>query len=138
MDLRKLDALVAEKIMGCKIRSIENAKDQREFEYLRSNGNYLCGCGLGEHNDTDDEGGYQWLKNYSEEIAAAWEVINKVDGQWTLDGQEQVGWVVSLVEASMREDRYESPFKASAETAPLAICFAALKAKGVDVSEWEK
>jgi hypothetical protein len=75
-----------------------------------------------------------WLNllcpHYSTDIAAAFEIPKKLDGQWTITGQHGIGWSVEFVEASMREDRWENPFKASAETISHAISLAALKAVG--------
>jgi hypothetical protein len=137
MDLRKLDALVAEKVMGTEkywsvifggshygnFDSVEKAQDRAN----KIQGDYKAAIVP-----------YYDEPNYSTSIEAAWQVVETLDGEWSIFGQHHLGWEVSPVEASMREDRYGNPFKANAETAPLAICLASLRSKGIDVSEWEK
>ena len=60
---------------------------------------------------------------YSTDIAAAWEVVEELDlSMYPLACT--VGWRFEF-------DRNEG---AEAETAPLAICLAALKAKGINVT----
>jgi len=62
-------------------------------------------------------------RRYSTDIAAAWEVVEELDlSMYPLACT--VGWRFEF-------DRNEG---AEAETAPLAICLAALKAKGINVT----
>lgn len=63
---RKLDALIAEKVMGCRV-------------WTSIGGSFACGCAkttLGPHDDPKlDPKGYDVIKAYSTDIAAAWEVV---------------------------------------------------------------
>lgn len=61
---RSLDALVAERVMGCKV--------------IRPNGDRLltlCGCPLGQHGTRLSSEGPLGVPPYSTEIASAWEVV---------------------------------------------------------------
>lgn len=86
---RELDALIAEKIMGqdYSLNSLEGSLVLKDPPH------------------------------YSTNIAAAWEVVEKLGPDWDLISMEQ-GWIASV----------GSSERARAETAPLAICLAALKA----------
>ena len=84
MTNRELDALVAEKVMGCKIVKFENLYDEIEF---------VCGCvedkgyvhfphgslGLDDELDTS-----RLLPKYSTDIAAAWQVVEKMAKKYEL------------------------------------------------------
>ncbi len=87
---RKIDALVAEHVMGLDPNRAEFALDE-----------------------------------YSTDIAAAWEVVEKMSVPLEIirhrDGKQ---W--GVLDARFRNTTW-------ADTAPLAICLAALKAKGVEV-----
>jgi len=78
----ELDAIIAEKVMGCKLwrrsEALMAAKDQTEYESLRRRAEYECTCPDSAHTDCDDEGMYSWLKEYSTDIAAAWEVVERM------------------------------------------------------------
>jgi len=98
---RKLDALVAEKVMGL----------SGPFD--------VCDCGWpGNHI------GKTLIPPYSTSISAAWEVVEKLkaDGT-TIDIQSRTpGWTVIV------DELYDSGVEVRAPTAPVAICFAAIKA----------
>ncbi len=79
-----------------------------------------------------DQAHAQSLPNFSGDMTAAWIMVESIDGQWNVSGQGGIGFEVTFSEASMREDRYENPFHASADSAPLAICLAFLKSVGVE------
>lgn len=136
---RELDALVAEKVMGWQITTpIDNSCDhsvgrRRDGTSARRN------WGVPPHKADEKE---EWkredvIPNYSTSIAAAWEVITRlwerrnefhlsfVDGfKVDYDGRE---WTAGFWEVDY--DAGDSWFKeATANTAPLAICLAALKA----------
>lgn len=128
---RELDALVAEKVMG------EGVPDGYER--------------VGDHWEKeepifDDDGAYtrswqivEWPALYSTHIAGAWQVVERLAEKWDweigfanlteeLAGMKR-GWYALLVTA---EDYCGQPV-AYGETAPLAICLAALKAVGVEI-----
>ena len=108
---RELDAVIAEKIM--------------ELEVVR---NKKGGWSIGEANywyTNDEPGGVlsNPLPEYSTDIAAAWEVVEKLQKLNPLHIRSDITgrWFVSC-----------GPFNASASTAAHAICLAALKAVGVE------
>lgn len=117
MDLRKLDTLVAEKVMGW------NQLEHMGLKRIIWKPGY-----------SDDVAWFNDPPRYSTDIAAAWEVFEASEKEWRMDiisrdSDNRDGWIVG----SYDPDRVIS----KGRTAPLAICLAALKAKGVDVSEWE-
>lgn len=117
---RELDALVAEKVMGeswCQL--------MKDGEATSETGPRKCLCGAIGYP-------YEHHRPYSTDIAAAWEVVEKIglftDKQLVLahDGQN---WIIceEVTPAGCQM------ILASADTAPLAICLAALNACGVDI-----
>jgi len=93
---RELDALVAEKVFGEKC--------------ICNDSPYCC-----QVHDNQDE--------YSTNIAAAWEVLNKHDC-FELIKNASGHYICTLVEEQK---------EVAAESAPHAICLAALKAVGVEL-----
>ena len=72
---------------------------------------------------------------FSTDIAAAWEVVEKLSKQWWVQiDQRGVGWFCDLTKRGVDEHlpNADRPV-VYAETAPHAICLAALKVAGVDV-----
>lgn len=73
---------------------------------------------------------HTWIKlpPYSTDIAAAWEVVEKIN----LLGER--GWLRKESGGGWEYYEYEYDFEPviTADTAPMAICLAALKLKGVD------
>jgi hypothetical protein len=131
---REMDALVAEKVMGCKVSHLPFPGGQERVS---------CGCRNGEHPGPHDNTDPVWddiLAYYSTDIAAAWKVVEKLRGElsWadgfqlsqSALGQEwqnfpeapQNGYAATFTNG------YENEASATAETAPLTICRAALKA----------
>lgn len=111
---RELDALVAEKVMGFTVTDWPTGKELP-----------LAGAMAFLSESQKDR-----IPHYSTNIAAAWQVVEKLDlsvirlnnGRW------------SAGEAYAFENSYaEFRTTTHADTAPLAICLAALKAKGVEV-----
>lgn len=108
----ELDALIAEKVMGHEVS---------------------------RYGDTDawyDEQGH-WIKPYSTDIAAAWQVVNKIadsrDPHWFSIDRWYGTWVAGWRCGDSAPDDPSWELEMTADTAPLAICLAALKAKGVKV-----
>lgn len=126
---RELDALIAEKVMGLKLCASAMDKPLRAMgaspapmvEYPLKIHGKPCGTIPGE------------LGHYSTDIYEAWRVVEKMR-------QEPEGWEV-VVESSIgkwRAEFYPGPEKDAGEsgwveTAPRAICLAALRAVGFDV-----
>ena len=113
----ELDALVAEKVMRCKIR---------RSEYYGHEGETECGCEEFQKHGPDDYQEEGLMTPYSTDISAVWSVVEKLRGE---------GWVFSLANAG---GSWSAGFGRVggktvlefAETAPLAICEAALEAVG--------
>lgn len=121
MNLREIDALVAEKVMG---HTVEPRLPGLSGEYW---------------DDTD--GGI--VSDYSSDIAAAWQVVEKFVEQVKADRNMEISFVMgfdgSHWEAGIwKHDEWYLGgggyvHEIKADTAPLAICLAALKAVGVEV-----
>lgn len=109
---RELDALVAETVMGC----TPYLDTECPIPYLR------CGCAHEEHETPDDND--TGLAHYSTDIADAWEVMEKCDNCIEI-GRSGSIWTCIIGAAD--------PIIAEADTAPHAICLAALKALGEKV-----
>lgn len=114
MDLRKIDALVAEHVMGW---------------------HRACGAWIGPNGLSTSYGFEEDAKDFcpSTDIAAAWEVVEQIreilSDPTIFISSVFGGWCVELRRwGSARAD------VETRETAPLAICLAALKAKGIAVS----
>ncbi|MBA5872012.1 MAG: hypothetical protein GDA68_18745 [Nitrospira sp. CR2.1] len=130
---RELDALIAEKVMGWKPRQSKHGYwnldgpngehftdiDRRDYtaQYDKETGQKVQQAPWWE---------YFWdeIPFYSTDIAAAWEVVEKAD-LWSLYGSIGDGPYRACIQFEDREGLM------TADTAPLAICLAALKAKGV-------
>jgi len=115
---RELDALVAEKVLGCHLERYQDALRPRE--------NITCGCRPRKHGDMLN------LWPYSTNIEAAWLVVEEMHGR---------GLTVQIIagEQFFHCDIAPHPAESgviaseSADTAPHAICLAALKAVGHEV-----
>ena len=117
---RELDALVAEKVMGL---------ERREWKpYAAPEGWFpkdAPSCNWRDENDRfhDPEGYESHLPLYSFDIAAAWEVVGssacEYGHKFSLEYEHDV-WYACV----------SGMYEAQADTAPLAICRAALKAVG--------
>lgn len=155
----ELDALVAEKVMGIDPLSVNQSGytygappvdmwiDDTDFPTRAKNALYdngikrlsdLTGKGEIDICRIDGVGGETlrkisaivpflpigFIKPYSTDISAAWEVVERLDGTYepTIE-RHGPGWTAWFDSAS-----------AWAETAPHAICLAALKACGVDIN----
>jgi hypothetical protein len=121
---RELDALVAERVMGLWSRhALDTTRLGETVGYKSGRACPVCLVEL----DGEDDPGQCSVKPYSTSISAAWEVVEKLQ-EFSfeliyLDGK--MHWEATFAPLHLNETR------AIAETAPLAICKAALKA--VDV-----
>jgi len=114
---REVDALVAEKVMGLKVirRPWPDDPDWDEYFEVHPNGE------IREHMNGD----WVCVRQYSTSIEAAWEVMEKLRKEVALTIHPENlfgGWLVYID----REIRVVS------ESAPHAICLAALKAVGAE------
>jgi hypothetical protein len=129
---RELDALVAEKVMGLKVGHAKIKRKESDY-----------GCALFINDATGEDctgvlfegkevaGRYE-IPPYSTDIAAAWEVLmtfikSGCAGSVWGDGHSGYGAMVTSDKGRFEVDCVES--------APLAVCLAALKAVGVEVTE---
>ena len=104
---RELDALIAEKVMGLHITKESRHTDCPVYD-IQDAGRFFAP-----------------ISPYSTSIAAAWEVVEKVADPWVWSLSNYHGeWESELT----RIDIDHQGVYASAPTAPLAICHAALKA----------
>lgn len=109
-----LDALVAEKMMGCRVIRPEHGDVYP-----------LCGC----ENSPHDKPGTFRIQNYSTEIAAAWEVFEKMRLMgwgpeiWGMNTKSRVRIYVAKAYTFLEEE---------SQSVPLALCRAALKALSCD------
>lgn len=111
---REKDALVAEKVMGCNVKQGFNPiTAEPDITYK------FCGCESRDHHC--DGGG---VLEYTTSIAAAWEVVERWPDGYFIE-KDGDGYAIWEMEA------YRNDLKCKAKSAPLAICLAALKAKGV-------
>jgi hypothetical protein len=139
---RELDALVAEKVMGREILT----QQEMEEEALRvwQSGQLSCrsfmrgfwaepgAYGYGDGLDFTKVGRVrQEFPRYSENIAAAWDVVEKL-----CDSVESVRVLATVDGTVVTVNHYPGGprlVKTDALSAPLAICLAALAAVGVKV-----
>lgn len=117
----ELNALVAEKVMGWTVCRDKNCEGCEADIYLVEDG-----CWESKRDDT----------NFSSDIAAAWQVVEKLvpptrKGPWleitATDGYASEG--PYICEYAWWADHKQHRVRADADTAPLAICLAALKAR---------
>lgn len=111
-----LDMLVAEKLFGMKFCT----KDRFGHLAMECDGPY--------HNYEDADG----LEHYSTDISKAWQVVEKLrPGKfvWIKDCGG-FGWRVEILSTSPTDVQID--FAETADSAPLAICRAALRVLGVD------
>lgn len=111
---RELDALVASKVMDLEI-------GKTNFLII---GTRPKGSNLGYSTNG--------IKPYSTDIAAAWEVLEKVFPKEVCVFKSYDSWFVAKSSQSRFPDG-TIDYIASGDTAPHAICLAALKACGVEV-----
>ena len=107
---RKIDALVAEHVMGLELR--DGLVDMSE--------------------ELNSKGCWREPKCYSTDIASAWEVIEKLKDSLDL---VEIFWDIDCWCCNLWKDGEEIIRSHAHETAPLAICLAALKAKGVRIED---
>ena len=115
---RDMDALVAEKVMGW--NNIEGGHG-----HPTESGPFVdCGCLSHAYQK-------QEIPHYSTDIAAAWEVVEKMMDEGEYTSLECYGGRYCF-HIHLTADTDDIHIEV-AETAPLAICSAALAAKGVSV-----
>jgi hypothetical protein len=82
----------------------------------------------------DDNGRPHWLPHYSTSIAAAWEVVENLRhdlaASFNIDVEGPSDWVAKF---TWTIEDYWCRGVGRSDSAPTAICLAALKSKGIDV-----
>lgn len=121
---RELDQLVAEKIMGWRKHAVEGYWHNAPTDQLYD-ASWIGGSNLGTYD-------YCWFDldgfpRYSTCIARAWEVVERAD-QFEMHGSIGDGPYRAWLSFADKDE------EASALSMPLAICLAALKAVGHDVT----
>lgn len=115
---REQDALVAEKVMGWTLELRKYVwEDPSEF-YRSDHADFHDGRCI----PITEASGY--LRPYTTDISAAWEVVEKMGGYGRSLFEWSEGWIFELVTSDGES------VVGQAYTAPLAICIAALKAVG--------
>lgn len=139
---RELDALIAEKVMGCKLAKREDLLktdiNQTEYEFIRKHKpEFWCDCVDKTHEQTDDYGIGYWLKQYSTDIKAAWEVVEKMkELAIAVDPYDKSPYCTepwntfATTLSNLHDEHFQRAFW---NVSPLNICLAALKAKGIAV-----
>lgn len=138
---REIDALVAEKVMGLIISDIHGEKCEWElwpemFEYDSEYCYELYGS----------SGHYIPVKKYSTDIAAAWEVVEKLGSIVGYDFTVEITYdkdtaafpdkyfcTITNGDSNSLNPKVKLFMGSSEDSAPKAICLAALKVVGVDV-----
>lgn len=114
---RELDTLVAEKVMGW-----EATADGLYWDARQKRTRLVLGSAIAKkREEMGIENGPGFVFAPSTDIAAAWEVVEKAD-LWSLYGSIGDGPYRACIQFEDREGLM------TADTAPLAICLAALKA----------
>lgn len=134
MNNREIDRLVAEKVMGCTVREV--CTSLRDGQQLY---NLYCECGHGEHGDLEPDQDRRissdpWSLNaYSTEIAAAWQVVEKLNTQrfWIIINTSH--YPNKSKKVMIGSGLWDTVTEFYADTVPMAICLAALKAAGVEI-----
>lgn len=113
MDLRKIDALVAEHVMGWTFMPAQNGFCE-EPGWLTPYGKWLS---------------LTSVPSYSKEIAVAWDVAEELNMtvHCVKYSNARLWHATDYIGNFFKDGRY-----ASADTAPLAICLAALRIKGIN------
>lgn len=154
--MRKIDAMVAERVMGIKVLGTAHCWISGDDGRM-SVANSLEACyGTAEHpvyaepsydgEACADEvviGGVPacWLAVvpfYSTDIGAAWEVVEKIRERKDKNGGSVTCHVIDRVtewHCDITSDDLRIDVLGTGDTAPLAICLAALRAVGVDEAE---
>jgi len=132
--LRRLDALFAERVLGCKVND-PGGHVELICTCKRDGGNWPLGGGkLFRHGTGPVEGGFLFnhLPSYTRSLDAAWEGAANLRGELFSYGIE-LGWMDGLAMATMMFPRDGLRFSASASHPAEALVLACLRA--VDVTE---
>ena len=130
---RELDALVAEKVMEQSVTWFGLGEDKSLMfsdtidrnEERRRRGEMLWGYPGGGD-----------VPEYSTNMTAAWEVVDRMRADaWFVDLEDSSSLTYGPWWCQFARSRYTAKGESTGQTAPHAICLAALKALGVEVEE---
>lgn len=130
MSDRELDALVSENVIGNSLFTEGDDWEYGNFDGF-TNQKRCVHCGFTNHNGNTYFHECA-VPHYSTDIHTAWSVVEKLNSMFTnVAVCHDNGWGVRLW--NIGSDGAESgSVQASADTAPRAICLAALKALGIE------
>lgn len=122
MDLRKIDALVAEHVMGLEVQKDQITKNWYSEKTPDDKSEFF----IGKSNDK--------IPKYSSDISAAWAIVEKVESHtFTLTAEEDKlpMWGAAFGFWNSEKQDFDL-IESLADSAPLAICLAALKVSGIE------
>ena len=141
---RELDALIAEKVFGQSVKwfTYDGIDDELQSEPWEQDWD---GTNANPREcDKSDNGAFPNCESYSTDIAAAWQVVEKF--RTGINGHAAACMEFELTDEIRMPDYYcrfygidfkPREYFAFADTAPLAICRAALKARNGDATQAE-
>ena len=127
---REIDALVAEHVMGLDEVGTSVGFEGSRLRYVSSIRKVIKLA-----SETEEIKTMTLVPDYSTDISAAWEVVEKIGVVKTSESS------TDLFDISRYPEGYEVAFgftNATHKSAPMAICLAALKAKGIEIPKGEK
>ena len=132
MNERELDALMAEKVMGCHLTTHGAVHPHSTVPSLP-----VCGCPGGPHNDADERND-DCLASYSTDIVAAQTIISRLSParfEFECGVSYEGAWAMfyDAEDDPSPRPRGEHALRGGAELLPRAICLAALRAVGAEV-----
>ena len=127
-----LDALMAEKVMGCHLTTHGAVHPHSTVPSLP-----VCGCPGGPHNDADERND-DCLASYSTDIVAAQTIISRLSParfEFECGVSYEGAWAMfyDAEDDPSPRPRGEHALRGGAELLPRAICLAALRAVGAEV-----
>lgn len=139
-ELNKINVAIAEKIFGWTYQ--RKPEDVWQMDAVEKDGLYLMPLGdWRKYYRTDPASGYQdiscYPKNYSESMSEAWKVVERTE-EVTVDGREGRFVLTNFSEGIWTvgwENRNNIFYELTADSAPAAICLAALWARGITPEE---
>lgn len=135
--MRKIDALVAEKVMGVASRAVRICGSTESVTVYTNNPFFHDGFCSRHDLET-----YAQPRPYSTDIAAAWEVVDALSPRcaqvdvWACGPNFNRCYIHSFHEGiEWKEGHIDGDAAGEGRTAPIAICLAALRAVGVTEAE---
>ena len=110
---RELDALIAEKVMGLSVHKRRIPSILDDFYYIKHHLSALEDC---------------LVPHYSTKIADAWLVVEEMQAEGWFGSVNITSWKTMPWNVRFWSEHNEKKGYYSTDTAPLAICLAALKA----------